>query len=456
MNKSAQYRKKDRKYIWHPFTQMKGWMDEDFPVIVRGSGCYLYDADGRKYLDGVSSLWCNVHGHCVKAIDDAVMAQLRKIAHSTMLGLSNAPAIGLAEKLIEIAPAGLKKVFFSDSGSESVEAALKIAYQYCRQSGGAKSRRKQYFISLKDAYHGDTLGAVSAGSIPLFHKVYGKLLFKTISAPSPHCYRCPCGKSRGKCSMECLEKFRSIIVKNKDRVAGVIMEPLVQGAAGIITHPSGFLKGVADACRENGVLLILDEVATGFGRTGRMFACGHEGVSPDILCVAKGITGGYLPLSATLTTEKIYKAFLGEYEDCRAFYHGHTFTGNPLACAAATASLKLFGKNKILRDLDGKIAYLKGALQEFYKIGIVGDVRQCGMMAGIELVRDRRTKEPFPMKDRLGHKVILEARKRGVILRPLGNVIVLMPPLSISMKELRVLVDVAFESIMKCQYCQKT
>lgn len=438
-------RKKDHDYVWHPFTQMSEWLEEDAPVIERARGVYLFDSDGRKYIDGISSLWVNVHGHRHPRIDSALRKQLDRVAHTTFLGLSNVPAALLAQELIEIAPKGLSKVFYSDNGSTAVEVALKMAFQYHRQNEPYSRRTK--FLHFTSSYHGDTIGSVSVGGIETFHSIDEPLLFETITAPYPYCYRCLFAKKRETCSLYCVTEVERIIEENVREIAAVVIEPLVQGAAGIITAPPGHLSLIRKLCDRYGLFLICDEVATGFGRTGKMFACEHEGVTPDFLCIAKGITGGYLPLAATLTTSKIFDGFLGSVESKRAFFHGHTYTANPLGCAAALASLKLFKKEKTLQRLQPKIKFLADQLEEFKSLRHVGDVRQCGFICGIELVEDKRTKKPFDPAQRVGHKVILEARRRGVILRPLSDVIVIMPPLVISQKELSSLLSVTFESI---------
>ncbi|MDD5084932.1 MAG: adenosylmethionine--8-amino-7-oxononanoate transaminase [Candidatus Omnitrophica bacterium] len=434
----------DKKYLWHPFTQMKDWMKEDILVIERGEGVYLVDTEGRRYIDGVSSLWCNVHGHGVEEIDEAIKDQLAKVAHSTMLGLSNVPVILLAQKLVEITPPALHKVFYSDSGSESVEIALKIAYQYWQHKG---ERKRTKFIHLAESYHGDTLGSVSVGGIELFHDLFRPLLFETIAAPTPYCYRCPFNLKRGDCGTKCLAELESILKRHRDTVAAVVMEPMMQGAAGMIDQPAQFMSRARELTQSYGTLLIFDEVATGFGRTGRMFASDHEAISPDIMCLAKGITGGYLPMAATLTTDEIFNAFLGEHHEFRAFFHGHTYTGNPLAARAALANLELFEKNHIIDSLRPKIGILSNRLNDFYSLSRVGDIRHVGFMVGIELVRDKKTKEPYSPKDKIGIRVIKRAREKGVIIRPLGNIIVLMPPLAIDEKTLERLIDVTYESI---------
>ncbi len=438
----------DKRFIWHPFTQMSDWEREPQIVIERGRGSYLIDVRGNRYIDGVSSLWVNVHGHRKKEIDKAVSDQLKKIAHSTMLGLSNVPAAELAEKLVGIAPPGLTRVFYSDSGSTAVEIALKIAFQYWQQKA-PEFRSKTRFISLKEAYHGDTIGSVSVGGIDLFHKIYKPLLFDSIKIESPFCYRCGLGLSQPECNMVCLRKAEEVISAHAHETAALIIEPVVQGAAGMIVHPPGFLRGIRDLCTKYNILMIADEVATGFGRTGRMFACEYEGVSPDMMAVAKGITGGYLPLAATLATEEIYRGFLGEYRELRTFFHGHTYTGNPLACAAALANIALFEKEKTLQRLQPKIEALQAELERFTELKHVGDIRHKGFMVGIELVRDKQTKEPYPIEEKTGIRVIQECRRHGLIIRPLGNVIVLMPPLAISMRDLKLMTDIVFRAIRK-------
>ena len=436
----------DRRYIWPPFTQMQEHIKQAPLIIEEGVGCVLKDIYGNEYIDGVSSLWTNVHGHRKERLDHAIKNQLEKIAHSTMLGLSNIPAIRLAKKLVEIAPEGLTRVFYSDSGSTAVEVAIKIAFQYQQQAADG-DRDKTKFISVVNAYHGDTIGSVSVGGIDLFHATYRQLLFHSLKADSPYCYRCPYEKSFPSCGFECLNHMEDLMKANQNEVAGLVMEPLVQGAAGILVHPPGYLKRVRELCTRYDIIMIVDEVAVGFGKTGKMFACEQEDVSPDIMALAKGITGGYLPLAATLATEKIYEGFLGRHEEFKTFFHGHTYTGNPLACAAAIASLEVFEEEQVLERLRGKIDHFTKRLEQFNSLSHVGDVRQCGVMVGIELVADRETKEPYSVKDRMGHRVIMEARRRGLIIRPLSDVVVLMPPLAISMEELDRLCDIAFESI---------
>ncbi|NHM25653.1 adenosylmethionine--8-amino-7-oxononanoate transaminase [Desulfofundulus sp. TPOSR] len=437
----------DKEYVWHPFTQMQQYAREKPLIIARGEGSYLIDVEGNRYLDGVSSLWVTVHGHCHPALNRAIKEQLDEIAHSTLLGLANVPSILLAKKLVEITPPGLSKVFYSDAGATAVEIALKMAFQYWQQKEGGCFRSKTKFISLVEAYHGDTIGSVSVGGISLFHGIFRPLLFECLHAPAPYCYRCPLERERESCGMACADRLEELLKEHHQEVAAVIIEPLVQGAAGMITAPDGFLRRVRELCTRYNVLLIADEVAVGFGRTGRLFACEHEGVSPDLMCLAKGITGGYLPLAATLTTDEVYSAFLGKPEEGKTFYHGHTYTGNPLACAAALASIELFEKENLLAALQPKIELLHRKLEGFWELPHVGDIRQRGMMVGIELVADKKTKQPYPREEQVGHRVILEARRRGLVIRPLDNVIVLMPVLAMSEEELNQVLEITYESI---------
>lgn len=438
----------DRRHVWHPFTQMSEWEAQDPLIIEKGRGNYLIDMNGRRYLDGVSSLWVNLHGHRNRRIDFAIKKQLNEIAHSTLLGLSNVPSIELAERLVKIAPKGLKRVFYSDNGSTAVEIALKMAFQYCEQANGGSAKRRK-FIAFTGAYHGDTFGSMSVGEIDIFVKKYRPLLFGTIRAPYPYCYRCPVDKDKSDCKTECLKALEDLLKKHSHETVACVIEPIIQGASGMIMSPPGFLKEVRRLTKKYNVLLIADEVASGFGRTGRMFACDTEGVSPDFLCLAKGITGGYMPLAATLTTDKVYRAFLGRYDEYRSFFHGHTYTGNPLGCATAIANLDVFEEERVLEKMKPKIALLGGLLKKFDTLAHVGDVRHRGLVAGIELVRDRAAKEPFPSSERIGHRVAIEARRRGLIIRPLGDVIVLMPPLSVTEAEIKKMMKIVFDSVSK-------
>ena len=419
----------DREKIWHPFTQMQDWEKEEPLIVASADGVYVTDTRGRRYLDGVSSLWVNLHGHRHPALDAALRRQLEKAAHTTLLGCGSVPSIELAAELLKAAPKNLSRIFYSDSGSTSVEIALKMAFQYCRQNGWP---RRTKFVHFVNAYHGDTIGSVSVGGIDLFHQVYGSLLFKGFKVPAPYPYR---GVSGGQ-SLKVLEKT---LRKNHRRIAALIVEPLVQGASGMILQPRGWLKKAEQLCRKYGIFLIADEVAVGFGRTGTLFACAQERVRPDFLCLAKGISGGYLPLAATLTTEKIYRGFLGDHASFRTFFHGHSYTGNALACAVGLENLKIFRRENVIRKLQPKIRVLADELERFKKNPHVGEVRQKGFMVGIELVADQKTKRPYPLEKKVGVRVCQELRSRGILLRPLGNVIVILPPLSISLKEIRFL-----------------
>jgi adenosylmethionine-8-amino-7-oxononanoate aminotransferase len=411
--------------------------------IERGKGCTLTDTCGNTYIDGVSSLWTNVHGHCRPEIDQAVTDQLGRMAHSTLLGQTHAPAVDLAARLVDLAPAGLQRVFYSDSGSSAMEVALKIAFQYRQQTG---ERKRTRFMTISNAYHGDTLGAVSVGGIDLFHKIYQPLLFHAVQAPSPHCARCPFERNPTSCGMECLQEVERLMDRHGRELAAMVVEPLVQGAAGIVVHPRGFLAGVRDLCTRHGVLLIADEVAVGFGKTGTMFACEQEKVVPDIMSLAKGISGGYLPLAATLTTEEIFQGFLGAPEKLRTFFHGHTYTGNPLACAAGLASLDIFARDRVLETLPDRFDTLARELKPLAELENVFEIRRRGLMTGVELARPDGT--PFPAGLRMAHRVVMEARRHGVILRPLGDVIVIMPPPAISTGEIETICRALYRSIV--------
>jgi adenosylmethionine---8-amino-7-oxononanoate aminotransferase len=445
----ADLRRWDNDFVWHPFTPMQAYRTEEAPIIAAADGFFLIDVDGKRYLDGISSLWCNVHGHRVPEIDQAIREQLDSVAHTTLLGLSSIPTIELARELVLRTPSGLNKVFYSDSGATAVEVALKIAYQYHAQRPGAAptSARRDVFLCMGSAYHGDTIGTVSVGGIPLFHAAYRDLLFRTVQVPPPVIFRTPSEFTAASYLEHCYAELERLIVEYRDRAAGFIIEPLVQGAAGILVHPPGYLKRVRELTRANGILLIADEVAVGFGRTGTMFACEQEGVQPDLMCLAKGITGGYLPLAATLTTDAIYDTFLAEPSAGKTFFHGHTYTGNPLAAAAALASLRLFDERRVLDNVRANAERIAARLGPLRDSPFVGEIRQKGIMVGIELVRDRRTAEPFPPTRRLGHQVTLAARKRGVIIRPLGDVVVLMPAPAMPAELVDRLCDVTVESI---------
>jgi adenosylmethionine-8-amino-7-oxononanoate aminotransferase len=436
----------DRDHVWHPFTQHADWNTHDPMIIVAAEGNSLIARDGRRYLDGVSSLWVNVHGHRCTPIDEAIRQQLDRVAHSTLLGLANPPSIELAARLATIAPRGLNRVFYSDSGSTAVEIALKIAFQYWRNRGRPKKAR---FVALEHSYHGDTLGSVSVGGIDLFHQIFHPLLFHTERVPAPNPYRAP-DATPAACAARCAAALGDLLSQASDTIAALVIEPRVQGAAGIVVHPPGYLAEVARLCRQHDVLLICDEVATGFGRTGHLFSCDAEQVRPDLLALAKGLSGGYLPLAATLATDEIYDAFIGPRQ--RTFFHGHSFTGNPLACAAALASLDLFEQNAVLSAVRARTKTLADLFERhLLPLEIVGDIRQCGLMAGIELVSDRQNKTPFDPELRIAGRVCQAVRKHGVILRNLGDVVVLMPPLSITDAELATIVTALSSAITEAQ-----
>ncbi len=429
----------DQRYIWHPFTHMKEWEEHTPLIIAKAKGIYVYDLEGNAYLDGTSSIWLNVHGHRHPTIDKAIRAQLQQVAHTTLLGLSNPPAIQLGKALVKLAPSGLSKVFYSDNGSTAVEVGAKIAIQFWRQCPSPKPHKTR-FIHLSQAYHGDTMGGVSLSGIELFRQPFSSLLFPAHAIDYPHCYRCPYNLEFPTCNIQCLAPLAALLKEKHEEIAGIIIEPMVQAVAGIIPSPPGYLQQVRTLCTQYDVLLIADEVATGFGRTGRMFACEHESVTPDIMAIAKGMTGGYLPLAATLTTGKIYEAFRGYFDEHKTFFHGHSYTGNPLGCAAALANLQIFRKERTLEKVQQRIPKFRQILSVLSQDPWVGDIRQCGYMIGIELVADVYRKTPFPPANRVGYTVAQTATTLGLLIRPIGDTIVLMPPLSATLKELRQIV----------------
>ncbi|RMG05867.1 MAG: adenosylmethionine--8-amino-7-oxononanoate transaminase [Nitrospirae bacterium] len=434
----------DKRFIWHPFTQMKEYLESEPVIIEEGKGCFIKDTRGRWYLDGVSSLWLNIYGHRVEKIDRAIKEQLEKIAHSTLLGLGNVPSTELAEKLVSILPGELTKVFYSDNGSTAVEVALKMAFQYWQLKGRGEKKK---FISLRNAYHGDTIGAVSVGGIDIFHEIFRPLLFETLHIPSPYCYRCELGLERTACSMDCLKEAERVITGHSDEIAAIIVEPMVQGAGGMVVFPEGYLRGLWEITRKEGILFIADEVATGFGRTGRMFAVEHEGVVPDFICLSKGITGGYLPLAVTVTTEEVFSAFLGRYEEFKTFFHGHSYTGNPLASSAALASLELILENDIPGRAFRRGEELRSWFNEVTRLEHVGDARSLGLMGGVELVADKVNKTPYSPAERVGYRVCMRAREKGLMIRPLGDVIVIMPPPVIERENFQRMLEIIGESI---------
>jgi adenosylmethionine-8-amino-7-oxononanoate transaminase len=430
----------DKSNIWHPFTQMSDWLNDDpnSPLIIdKAKGSYLYDVDGKKYLDGVSSLWVTLLGHRNPKIDRAIKKQIGKVSHTTFLGLTHKPAIDLSEKLLKILPDNLKKIFYSDNGSTAVEVALKMTYQYWQ----FKNEKRSFFLSLKNAYHGDTIGAVSVGGADLFHSRFRYLLFKSYFAMSPYCYRCAHRKKEIEfpvnaenfrdhnmqmgCQGQCIKEVETILAENNKEIAAAVIEPLNQAASGMIIMPKGYLREYANLCKRYGILLICDEVATGFGRTGKMFAVEHEDVKPDFICLSKGITGGYMPLAVTAVTNEIYNAFLGKYEEFKTFFHGHSYTANPLACAAANAVLDTLQQDEILQKLQSKIKHLKKELALLSKHDKVGNIRHCGVMVGIEIVEDKKTGKPYDCKLKTGAKICADIRKREVLIRNLGDTLVL-------------------------------
>ena len=466
MNQLAQL---DHKYIWHPFTQMRDWLRHEPIVITSGRGAVLRDARGREYLDANSSIWTNLHGHNHPKINAAISRQLKKIAHSSALGFANEPASLLAKELAEAANPvrrmpRLEKVFFSDNGSTALEVALKLAYQFSRRAKKIKSPK---FLSIEGAYHGDTVGAVSLGHIDLFHKAYGGLLFNSDQVMSPYCYRCPFNRAKPeradardyrKCNWECVGKVEQKFSAQKKKgtpYAAFVFEPLMQGAAGMIPQPHGWLNRVSQIARANGSLLIADEVMTGFGRTGllrgqnNLLASCLEDVQPDFACLAKGLTGGYLPMAATLTTRQVFNAFLGEYYEFKTFFHGHSYTANQAGASASLTSLELLEGKKSIRARANLEKNLHKELQSLWSLPNVGDIRQVGLVAGIELVKNWRTREPFDLRDRSGIRVCEAMAARGVLTRPIGNVIVLMPPYCTTPVQLKKMITVLRESIHK-------
>lgn len=440
----SEFERKDKQYVWHPFTQMKGWLESPQTVITDASGIKLTDTDGREYYDAVSSLWVNIHGHRRAEIDQAIINQLGKVAHSTALGLANVPAAEYAEQLVSVAPKGLNKVFYSDDGSTAVEVAIKMAFQYWQHKGKPDKKR---FVALEQAYHGDTVGTVSVGGIDLFHRVFKPLLFEPFHIPSPSCYHCKLADGPEQCGLTCAQALEDLLAVKHEEIAALVIEPLVQAAAGMLMSPPGYLAKVRAITKKYNVLLIADEVATGFGRTGKLFACEHEQVEPDLMCLSKGITGGYLPLAATLTTDEIYQAFLGDMAEKRTFYHGHSYTANQLGCAAALASLKIFADDQVIESLEPKIAAIRSKLAQIGEQEHVGDARQCGMIAGIELMQDKAAKQPYPWDQTTGAKVCMKAREYGVFIRPVGDVVVFMPPLCSTIDEINHMLDIVYRSI---------
>jgi adenosylmethionine---8-amino-7-oxononanoate aminotransferase len=436
---------RDQAVLWHPFTRMAGWLKGTPTVIERAEGHYLIDTEGRRYLDGISSLWVNLVGHQRPEIDEAIRAQLGKVAHTTLLGLSSVPAIELAERLVQVGYPNLGRVFFSDNGSTAVEIALKLSFQYWKIRGEPERRT---FLALSDSYHGDTLGSVSLGGIDLFHRIFHPLLFHVKRAPSPYWYHWKTGDDPLGCRDACLNALAECLEHHHREIAAFVIEPLVQGAAGMIVQPDGYLREAVRLCRKYDVLVVFDEVAVGFGRTGTWFAGYQEGVSPDLLALAKGVTGGYLPLAATLTTEAVFSTFLDAPTDLSTFFHGHSYTGNPLACAAGIATLDLLSRDRIIEQVPARSARLARLLEDQIScLPHVGQIRQKGLMVGIELVADRSTRRQYSPDDPIGARVCQRIRDFGVMLRPLGSVIVLLPPLTLLDAEMDSLVEVTARGI---------
>lgn len=444
MYTQQELQEKDLKYIWHPYTQMKDMEDEKPIIIEKGKGLYIWDVDGNKYMDSISSWWVNTLGHSNDRLNQALKNQVEKIEHVLLAGFSHIPAIELAEGLINITPKKITKVFYSDNGSTAVEVALKMAYQYWYIKNKPE---KSKFIALKNSYHGDTLGTVAIGGIDLFHKIYKPLLFEIFQAESPYCYRCPMNKEQSSCNIDCLNSVEEILKEHSNQIAGIIIEPLIQGSGGMIIYPSEYMTKLRALCDKYDILFIDDEVAMGFGRTGKMFAFEHANIVPDIICLAKGITAGYLPLAVTLTTDEIFNTFYDDYEKCKTFYHGHSFTGNPLAASIAVENLKIFEEENILEKIQPKIKKLGECLEKFRDYKYVGDIRHLGMVAAIEIVKDKTTKEMFDFEERIGYKIYKAGLKRGLILRPMGNVVYYMLPYVITEDELELLTDLTLESI---------
>ncbi|AMV72269.1 lysine--8-amino-7-oxononanoate aminotransferase [Desulfuromonas sp. DDH964] len=435
----------DAAHVWHPCTQQKD--HELLPPlpIARGDGVYLVDYDGNRIIDGVSSWWVNLFGHNHPRLNRALTEQTGKIAHHIFAGFTHQPAAELAARLCELAPPGLTKVFFADNGSAAVEVALKMSFQYWQQVG---VRQKTRFVSLTDAYHGETLGALSVGGCDLYRSIYRPILLEGFQVQGPDCFRCPYQKQRESCNAECIEQMERLLLQEHEQIAGVIIEPLIQGAAGMRVYPPVYLRKLRELCTRCDVHYIADEIAVGFGRTGRLFANEHAGTTPDLLCLSKGITGGYMPLAVTLTSEEIYRAFYDDYATMKAFLHSHSYSGNPLACAIAVEVLRIFEEEQILQLLTPRMNQLQAAAPRFTALAQVGEFRRCGMVAAVELVQDRNGKIPYPWQERRGLAVYREALARGALLRPLGNVVYFMPPLTINADELDSLLDIAYQAIV--------
>ncbi|WP_102401598.1 adenosylmethionine--8-amino-7-oxononanoate transaminase [Haloimpatiens massiliensis] len=436
---------KDLKYIWHPCSQMKDYEELPPIVIEKGKGIYLYDIRGKKYMDCISSWWTNLFGHSNERINGAIKKQIEEIEHVIFANFSNKPAIELSEKLVKITPERLKKVYFSDNGSSAVEIALKMSFQYHQQKGNNKKVR---FAAITDAYHGETLGALSVGDLDLYSRIYKPLLLDTLRVEGPDCYRCKFNKCRENCSAECFDSMEKAIKEHKDELCAIIIEPMVQGAAGMKMYSPIYLKKLRKACDENNIHIIADEIAVGFGRTGKMFACEHAGISPDLMCLSKGISSGYMPMSVVMTSDEIYNAFLGEYKELKTFIHSHTYAGNAMACAIACENLNIFNEENILEKNISKGKLIRDlTIEKMRNLPNVGDIRSLGMITAIELVKNKETKETFPWQDRVGYQIYKIALDKGLLLRPIGNVLYFLPPYIITDEEVEEMVDLAYESI---------
>ena len=432
---------RDMRYIWHPAAQMKDYEALPPMVIARGKGVWLYDVHGKKYLDIISSWWCNLFGHCNPIINQAVKEQIDNLEHVIFANFSNEAAIRLAEALAKIVPKGLAKFHFNDNGSAAVEAALKMCFQYHLQTGHPE---RQKFMCLSEGYHGETIGALSVGSLDLYAQMYKPMMMENVHVEAPDCYRCPYGKDRDHCQCECFEHAEKAFEAHGKETAAIIVEPLLQGSAGMRVYPPLYLKKLRKLCDEAGVLLIADEIATGFGRTGRMFACDHAGIAPDIMTISKGLTGGYLPMSVTVTTQAIYDAFYADYSEGKAFVHSHTYAGNPLACAAALAVQHIFRTQPIFENAAVNAKWLTKRMEtEILSHPNVGEVRHIGLIHAFELVADKKTKEPLPAAQRTGYEVYRHALRHGLLLRPIGDVLYFNPPLNITQAELDTAIDLA-------------
>lgn len=433
------YAERDLKYIWHPCSQMKDY--ENYPPIVieRGRGVYLYDENGREYIDIVSSWWCNLLGHCNPEINESIKGQLDRLEHVIFADFTHKAAVELCESLIKIIPKGLAKFNFSDNGSASVECALKMAFQYQYQCGHPERTR---FMCLSEGYHGETIGALSVGALDLYAKIYKPMLMETIQIEAPDCYRCKYGKCRDCCNCECFIKAEEAFAEHGCETCAVIVEPLLQGSAGMRIYPPLYLKKLRKLCDKYGILFIADEIATGFGRTGKLFACDHAEVTPDIMCISKGLTGGYMPMAITVTTDEIYDAFYADYSSGRAFMHSHTYSGNPLGCSAAIAVQNILQKTPVLENARRRAVYLHNKLTEaFGDDPHVGEIRHIGLINAIELVQDRESKKGFDSSLRMGYQIYRKALVRGLLLRPLGNVLYFNPPLIINEEEIDLAVE---------------